>query len=189
VTRSAPDGADRVGPGVRSTLRHFNPRGERFVPATELILLRHAHAEPPDAAGGDTERPLSLRGEAEADAAANWLAAHGLPERVICSPARRARETAQRVLAAAGYVDTREDQRIYEATPGALLDVIADHRDCSRLMLVGHNPGFESLAALLATGQSGDHRGMPPAGIAVLALPRDAALEPGSARLITFWSP
>lgn len=159
------------------------------MPVTELILLRHAHAEPQSTGGTDEERALSLRGEAEADAAATWLAAHGTPERVICSPARRARDTAARVLASAGYVDTREDARIYEATPGELLDVIADHRDCARLMLVGHNPGFESLAALLATGQSGDHRGMPPAGIAVLALPRDATLEPGSARLITFWSP
>lgn len=159
------------------------------MPETELILLRHAHAEPQAPAGSDADRPLSLRGEAEADAAAAWLTQHGLPERVICSPARRARATAERVLAAAGYVDTREDPRIFEATPGQLLDVIADHRDCERLMLVGHNPGFESLAALLATGQSGDHRGMPPAGIAVLALPRGGELEPGSARLITFWSP
>ena len=159
------------------------------MPVTELILLRHAHAEPQTAAGNDVERPLSLRGEAEADAAAAWLAAHGLPDRVVCSPARRAKDTAQRVLAGSGYADTREDARIYEATPGALFDVIADNRDCNRLMLVGHNPGFESVAALLSTGQSGDHRGMPPAGIAVLAVPRDGALEPGIARLITFWSP
>ena len=159
------------------------------MPVTELILLRHAHADPQGDSGTDSERPLSLRGEAEADAAAVWLAAHGLPDRVVVSPARRTRETAQRVLARAGYVDTREDARIYEASPGTLFDVIADHRDCARLMLVGHNPGFESVAALLSTGQSGDHRGMPPAGIAVLALPREGALEPGCARLITFWSP
>ena len=159
------------------------------MPVTEWLRLRHAPAEPQAARGGDAGRPLSLRGEAEADAAAAWLATHGLPDRVICSPARRARDTAQRVLAAAGYVDTREDPRIYEATPGTLIDVIADHRDCARLMVVGHNPGFEGVTALLATGQSGDHRGMPPAGIAVLALPREGALEPGCARLITFWSP
>jgi phosphohistidine phosphatase len=157
------------------------------VSAIELILLRHAHAEPQT--GTDAERPLSLRGEAEADAAAAWLTQHGLPDRVVCSPAQRARQTLARVLGSAGYVDTREDERIYEATPGDLMDVIADHRDCSRLLLVGHNPGFESLAALLATGQSGDHRGMPPSGIAVLSLPRDGELEPGCARLITFWSP
>jgi phosphohistidine phosphatase len=162
---------------------------ECTVPVTELILLRHAHAEPQADGGSDAARGLSPRGESEADAAARWLATHGAPDRVVCSPARRARDTAARVLGDAGGIDVREDARIYEATPGELMDVIADHRDCARLMLVGHNPGFESLAALLATGQSGDHRGMPPAGIAVLALPRDAALEPGAARLITFWSP
>lgn len=159
------------------------------MPVTELILLRHAHAEPLQPDGNDLARALSPRGEDEAAAAATWLARHGLPERVVSSPARRARDTAARVLADGAEVTIREDARIYEATPGQLLDVIADHRDCTRLMLVGHNPGFESLAALLATGQSGDHRGMPPAGIAVLAIPREGALEPGSARLITFWSP
>ena len=157
--------------------------------ATELILLRHAHAEPMSSSGNDAERPLSLRGEAEADAAAAWLAQHGLPERVVCSPARRARDTAQRVLAQSGYADTREDARIYEATPGTLMDVIAEHRDCNRLMLVGHNPGFESVAALLATGQSGDHRGMPPAGIVVLHQPAQASIEPGIATLHSFWWP
>lgn len=159
------------------------------MPETELILLRHAHAEPSRSQGTDAERPLSPRGVAEADAAAAWLAQHGRPDRVVCSPARRARDTAARALGAEAATDLREDARIYEATPGDLIDVIADHRDCARLMIVGHNPGFESLAALLATGQSGDHRGMPPAGIAVLALPDDATLEPGAARLITFWSP
>ena len=159
------------------------------MPVFELILLRHAHAEPQRDGGSDAERPLSLRGEAEADAASAWLKQHGLPDRVVTSPAERARATAQRVLAGTGYTDTREDARIYEATPGTLLDVLGEHRDCTRLMLVGHNPGFESVAALLATGQSGDHRGMPPAGIAVLAVPREGDLEPGCARLITFWSP
>jgi phosphohistidine phosphatase SixA len=56
-------------------------------------------------------------------------------------------------------------------------------------MLVGHNPGFEQLAALLHSGQSGDYRGMPPGGIAVLALPAEAAIEPGIAQLSAFWWP
>ena len=56
-------------------------------------------------------------------------------------------------------------------------------------MLVGHNPGFEQLAALLHSGQSGDYRGMPPGGIAVLTVPVGAALEPGVAQLSAFWWP
>ncbi|MBB5207720.1 SixA phosphatase family protein [Chiayiivirga flava] len=154
----------------------------------ELILLRHAHADSP-AGLDDTARPLSPRGVAEAQDAARWIAAHGTPDRVLCSPAQRTRETLRHVTASTGDIDTRVDPRIYEATPGTLLDVLAEHRDSARLLLVGHNPGLESLVALLATGQSGDHRGMPPGSIAVLSLAADAPTEPGVARLDTFWSP
>jgi phosphohistidine phosphatase SixA len=56
-------------------------------------------------------------------------------------------------------------------------------------MLVGHNPGLEQLAALLDSGQTGDYRGMPPAGVAVLSLPATAALEPGIATFTNFWWP
>lgn len=155
-----------------------------------LILLRHAHAQPANPGQHDRERALSPTGEAEADAAGRWLAAHGpLPARVVASPAERTRATAERVLAQTGYIDQRSDPRIYEASPGELLEVVADHAEAGVLMLVGHNPGFESLAALLSTGQSGDHRGMPPAGIAVLDFEDGAVLEPGAAKLTAFWSP
>ena len=156
----------------------------------EIILLRHAHADNAGPGQADIDRSLSLRGEAEADAAGAWLAQHGCqPLRVVCSTAQRTLQAAERVLAAAGFVETRHDARIYGATPGTLMQVIEDQGECACLLLVGHNPGFEELAALLASGQSGDHRGMPPAGIAVLSLPSGAALEPGAARLREFWSP
>lgn len=154
----------------------------------ELLLLRHAHADSP-AGQSDLERTISARGEDEAAAAARFIADHGAPTRVLCSTAARTRQTAERVAALTGEVDTRYDARIYEATPGTLLDVLAEHRDTERLLLVGHNPGLESLVALLSTGQSGDHRGMPPASVAVLSLPDEAPTEPGVARLNTFWSP
>lgn len=156
----------------------------------ELILLRHAHAEPSAPGQADIDRPLSATGLAEAEAAGRWLAEHGLvPDRVVCSPARRTRETLEAVLAAVGYVDQRLDERIYEATPGTLADVADGHRDAQRLLMVGHNPGFERLVALLHSGQSGDYRGMPPGGVAVLGLPADAGIEPGIARLTSFWWP
>ena len=156
----------------------------------ELILLRHAHAEPASAAQADLDRPLSAEGLAEAESAGRWLAQQKLtPDCVLCSPARRARETLEAVLAAIGYVDQRIEPSIYEATPGTLIALADTHRDVGRLMLVGHNPGFEQLTALMHSGQSGDYRGMPPAGIAVLHVPADAAIEPGVARLDAFWWP
>jgi phosphohistidine phosphatase SixA len=156
----------------------------------ELILLRHAHAEPAGPGQADADRPLSAEGRAEAEAAGRWLAQQGLvPDRVLCSPSRRTRETLDAVLAATGDVDRRLDDAIYEATPGTLAAIADAHRDAGRLLLVGHNPGLEQLAALMHSGQSGDYRGMPPGGIAVLTLPADAAVEPGIATLSAFWWP
>lgn len=156
----------------------------------ELILLRHAHAEPAAPGQPDLDRPLSADGHAEAEAAARWLQARGLvPDRVLCSPARRTRETLESVLASLGYVDQRLEAGIYEATPGTLAGLVDAHREIERLLLVGHNPGLERLVALLHSGQSGDYRGMPPSAIAVLELPAEAAIEPGIARLSAFWWP
>jgi phosphohistidine phosphatase len=156
----------------------------------ELILLRHAHAEAAAAGQDDADRPLSRQGQAEAEAAGQWLKAnHFLPDRVVCSNARRARETLEQVLSVIGYVEQRQEPRIYNATPGDLMAVADEHKDLSRVLLVGHNPGFEQLAALLSSGQSGDFRGMPAGGIAVLKLPVHADLEPGIAELASFWWP
>lgn len=156
----------------------------------ELILLRHAHAEPAAAGQSDLDRALSAEGHAEAEAAGAWLRENALiPDLVLCSPARRARETLEAVLATIGYVEQRLEDGVYDATPGALAELADSHRQAGRLLLVGHNPGLEQLAALMHSGQSGDYRGMPPGGIAVLSLPGDAAVEPGIATLSAFWWP
>ena len=95
-----------------------------------LILLRHAHAEPAAPGQADVDRPLSPEGLAEAEAAGRWLVEHALvPDRVLCSPARRARETLEAVLGAIGYVEQRLEDRIYEATPGTLADLADQHRE------------------------------------------------------------
>ena len=156
----------------------------------ELILLRHAHAEPSSTGQADLDRPLSPEGLAEAEAAGRWLSEQGLvPDCVLCSPARRTRETLEAVLGVIGYVEQRLEDAMYEATSGTLAALADTHRDAERLLLVGHNPGLEQLAALMHSGQSGDYRGMPPGGIAVLTLPIDAVIEPGVARLSAFWWP
>jgi phosphohistidine phosphatase SixA len=156
----------------------------------ELILLRHAHAEPAAPGQADLDRPLSAEGLAEAEAAGRWLAQNRLlPDCALCSPARRARETLEAVLGVIGYVDQRIEPSVYEATPGTLIALADAHNQSDRLLMVGHNPGFEQLAALMHSGQSGDYRGMPPAGIAVLTVPADMPLEPGAAQLSAFWWP
>lgn len=155
-----------------------------------LILLRHAHAEPASSDQADLDRPLSAEGLAEAEAAGRWLSEQGLvPDRVLCSPARRTRETLESVMGTIGFVEQRLVEQIYEATPGTLAALVDEHREAERLLLVGHNPGLERLAALMHSGQSGDYRGMPPGGIVVLDFEAEATVEPGVARLSAFWWP
>ncbi len=155
-----------------------------------LILLRHAHAEPASDGQPDLDRALSAEGLAEAEAAGRWLAEQGLtPDRTLCSPARRTRETLEAVLHSIGYVEQRLVDSIYEATPGTLAALVDEHHEAERLMLVGHNPGLERLAALMHSGQSGDYRGMPPGSVVVLTFEVGAAVEPGAAQLSAFWWP
>lgn len=156
----------------------------------ELILLRHAHAEPAGTGQADLDRPLSAVGLAEAEAAGKWLKEHNLlPDCVLCSPARRTRETLEAVVGITGFFEHRLEDPVYDATPGTLIGLVADRSDIERLMIVGHNPGLERLVALLNTGESSDYRGMPPAGIAVLQFPKDGPIEPGVATLNAFWWP
>jgi phosphohistidine phosphatase len=151
----------------------------------EIILLRHAHADNADSAANDSERGLSARGITEARDAGHWLRSHAaLPAKVLCSPARRALQTLDEAL---GDVERQLEQRIYEATAGELASLIDEYSDTPQLMLVGHNPGFETLVALLVTGQSGDFRGVPPGGVAWLEI--DGLAEPGAGKLKAFWSP
>ena len=155
----------------------------------EIILLRHAHADGATPGQDDIARVLSLRGEAEANAAGAWLREHGAtPDRVLCSPSARTRETCERVLAALGYADLRSDARIYDATPGDLIRVLDEHPDAGSILLVGHNPGLENLVALLTEGASDSGRGMPPAAVAWLGLP-GGSLDPGGAEVRHFWWP
>lgn len=151
----------------------------------EIILLRHAHAESPAGAQSDAERALSTRGIAEAREAGHWLQQRQLDAMtILCSPALRARQTLEHAL---GRDDAIIEPRIYEATAGDLDSLIDEHASAQRLLLVGHNPGFETFVALLATGQSGDFRGMPPGAIAWFEVEGEA--EPGSGKLKAFWSP
>lgn len=159
------------------------------MPSREIILVRHAHAETATPDADDLARLLSLAGEAEADAAGAWLKAHGAaPARVLCSPAARSRQTCERILAVLGYADMRTEPRIYEATPATLLRVLDDHAESGSTMLVGHNPGLETLVALMTEGASDSGRGIPPAGVVWMSMP-EGSIEPGTAEVRHFWWP
>lgn len=156
----------------------------------ELLLLRHAEAMHAGPDGRDVERPLSVHGEAQARAVGAWLAEQGAePDVVLCSSARRAQMTADAVCLALRTHAPRFLPAIYQATPGELLSLVENHAHGARqVLLVGHNPGFEQLLALLTEGRSAEARGMSPATLAWIELDGDV-LEPGHGRLRTLWSP
>lgn len=156
----------------------------------ELILLRHAHADPASAGQADLDRPLSPTGLAEAEEAGKWLNDNKLvPDCVISSPSRRTRETLEAVLGKTGYVEQKLEDRVYDATPGTLAAIVDEHHEVDRLLVVGHNPGLEQLVALMTDGRTGEYRGMPPGGIAVLKFDKASSIEPGVAELTAFWWP
>ncbi|MBV8748213.1 MAG: histidine phosphatase family protein [Candidatus Eremiobacteraeota bacterium] len=90
--------------------------------ATEIHLVRHAHAVPDEHVRGhhydDYDRhPLSEHGRAQADAVAEHFAALKLAA-VYASPIRRARETADAIAARAGHAVV-EDGALREVEIGA----------------------------------------------------------------------
>jgi len=123
----------------------------------KLILMRHSKSSPSGKEGGDFDRPLSERGEEAALRIGRALAERGLvPACVLCSPARRTRETLSLVLEAMKVkppVHYRD--RLYAFGDGAAyLDEISQQEDASPLLLIGHNPSTQILAQKLAA--SGD---------------------------------
>jgi phosphohistidine phosphatase len=152
--------------------------------ARHLVLCRHAHADPgPD----DRSRTLSAAGAQQTQRCAAWLAEQKLPAlTVLYSPAARTQQTAQALLTSIKVSGQVQVDSIYEASVSQLLQVLESH--AGDLMLVGHNPGLESLLAFLCTGQSGLFRGMSPGAIAHLQLP-ETDIVPGNARLQALFSP
>ncbi|MDP9798414.1 phosphohistidine phosphatase [Catenuloplanes nepalensis] len=140
-----------------------------------LVLLRHAKADRPDGVG-DLERPLTERGHADAAAAGAWLAHHGYaPDLVICSPARRTRQTWHGVAVAMaeasadlGAPAVRYEPGLYAEGHHALLSVVkAVPAETSAVLLVGHNPDISLLSTMLDPDGAGDSDGLRTSGLAV----------------------
>jgi phosphohistidine phosphatase len=116
-----------------------------------LLLLRHAKSAWPDVP--DHERPLARRGQRDAPLMGRWLRAAGyIPDRVVCSTARRAAQTWQLAQPALGSAPSAVfDDHVYDADAGELLDMIRRTPAPVRtLLVVGHDPALPGLARTLA---------------------------------------
>ena len=100
-----------------------------------------------------------------------------MPELVLCSPAQRTRETLELVRPALGTTATvRLEAELYAASAETLLERLrAVPEEVASVMLIGHNPGLQDLALVLASAGSELERleaKFPTAALATLTLPR-----------------
>ena len=136
-----------------------------------LVILRHAKADRPNGVA-DLDRPLTERGHADAATAGAWLAARGYrPDLVLCSPAKRTRQTWRAVataLAGSAPAETRYEPELYHGGVAEALDLVRTVPEEARTVLVvGHNPTLSMLSALLDEAAARDADGLRTSGIAV----------------------
>ncbi len=164
-----------------------------------LMLLRHAKSNWSSSAIQDVARPLSERGETAARLMGGYMARHLLlPQRVLCSPARRTRDTWAGISAQwPADTDVVFDDRLYAATPHVVLSVVRAQGEATRrLLVIGHNPGLQEAAELLIAAGDVELRErlrekFPTAALAVIdfAIEKWARIHERSGRLDRYVTP
>lgn len=155
-----------------------------------LLILRHAKSSWKDVTVSDHDRPLNKRGKRSTKLIGALLEQEDLlPDLILSSTAVRALKTARRVAKEAGYegeIELRPD--LYHAAPDAYLEAVAlegGAHDC--VMVIGHNPGLESLV----TVTTGQFRRFPTAALAQVEYEVETWPEILGARgrLVNLWLP
>lgn len=151
------------------------------MPPLVLELLRHGESLPAGP-GGDASRALTARGIERLERLGRALAGEGwTPGRAFASPLARARQSAERVLAAlpaAPPVEVLEALRP-DGAPEEVLEALALHgADRGRVLLVGHQPLLGRIASHLTGIET------PFAPGAFVRLDCGEAPTPGRARIL-----
>ena len=121
-----------------------------------LTLLRHAKSSWTNAHLSDHERPLNDRGKRDApEMAGRLLDRSCIPDMIYSSSATRALQTAAIVAETLHIKDTHIQvfDKLYLATAESIMAVIAqaEKSTIEHLMVIGHNPGMETLGSYLST--------------------------------------
>ena len=125
-----------------------------------LYIMRHAKSDWSGTQTSDFERPINGRGRKNAMRVGEWMSDNNyIPQRIISSPATRAKETIELVVAQITKFSLENlayEDELYLAGFTQLIEFINTYKDkVQSLMLVGHNPGIENLVNYLCS-QSGD---------------------------------
>ena len=120
----------------------------------ELWLLRHAKSDR-NAKTEDINRPLKKRGKRDAKNMGVWLREQELsPDVIVCSPAKRAFDTANFIFNDDEIDDERMivlNENLYESNVDTLKSVLASYEETvQKILLIGHNPEFEDFLVYLS---------------------------------------
>jgi phosphohistidine phosphatase len=118
-----------------------------------LFLLRHAKSGWDDPALADFDRPLAPRGRNAAPLVGREMKKRGWrPDLALVSSARRTVETWKLTAAEFSAEPAVQFSRaLYHAEPQELIAALhVVPESCASVILVGHNPGMEELAVMLA---------------------------------------
>jgi phosphohistidine phosphatase len=160
-----------------------------------LFLLRHAKSSWDDPGLDDHDRPLAPRGRRASGLIAEHLRRARIgPVLVLCSSARRTRETLERVMPALDPVKVRIERELYGASSEDLLQRLREVPDeVESVMMVGHQPAIQELALHLAGEGSELERvraKFPTAALATLTFAGEwSGLGHRSAELIAYLKP
>ena len=121
-----------------------------------LYLIRHGKARRQSPTGLDEDRSLAARGREQAA----WLGGElregeNPPERVLCSPAARALETAGLLGEGLGLEVEVEERLSLRTTASAVVELIGSLEGVGAVALVGHNPTLSVVADVLCEGVTG----------------------------------
>lgn len=161
-----------------------------------LLLLRHAKAGWAEPGMRDFDRPLDKTGIEDAAAIGVAMGARDFrPDLVICSGARRARQTLDAIADQIDLGRVLHTDSLYSSDASGYVDIIREAPLAETLLLVGHNPMMEDVAFALA-GDGDDAAkgsmaaGFPTSGLAVIRFPGPLAdAAPGKGYLELFLTP
>ena len=156
-----------------------------------LLVLRHAKSSWKNANLADFDRPLNKRGKNDAPRMGELLRREGIvPDLIISSSAERALTTAEAIALACGYEsEIQTTRQLYHAWPDDYVEITNTvPNEYDRVMVVGHNPGIESLVEEL----TGESIRMPTAALVQISLKTnqwsELSLEPENV-LVNIWRP
>lgn len=159
---------------------------------SRVLLLRHSKAASAVPGMRDFDRPLEERGVEHAAAAGKAIAAAGLnPDLVLCSPARRTRQTWEGVGKAVGPAPAgiRFLEALYGSDTSGYVAAIRAAGPAETVLVIGHNPMIAETALLLAGSGDPDaisnlRSRFPTSSVAVIAFATPLAeVAPGAGRL------